>query len=53
MITKTKIQALCSPSVYGKGLAIYRQDEGVPVFQVQETSKEALVQAEVQSGSTR
>lgn len=48
MITRASIRTLCNSSSYTRGLEIYRCEEKILEFQVENTEKEALVKALVE-----
>lgn len=53
MITRTGIRALCNSTTYSRGLEIYRSDDKIPDFKVEEKKNEDIVTALVKgSGKT-
>lgn len=51
MITRTGIRALCNSTTYSKGLEIYRSDNKIPEFTVEEKKSEDVVTAVVRATS--
>lgn len=50
MITRTGIRALCNSTTYSRGLEIYRSDDKIQEFKVEEKSGEDIVDALVKGG---
>lgn len=53
MITRASIRSLCNSASYTRGLEIYRNEDKLLEFQVENTEKEALVKATVKGSGSK